>query len=349
MTEPLWQPSEHQSSNANITILRETLAAQYQLDLPDYTALHAWSAQNPEPFWTAIWEQCGVIGDMGARPFLVDGDRMPGARWFPQARLSFAENLLRRRDDGDAIVFWGEDQVKRRMSYAELQQRVSQVRQALEAMGVGKGDRVAGYLPNMPETVVAMLATTSLGAIWSSSSPDFGVNGVVDRFGQIEPKVLFAADGYHYNGKSHDSLKKLADIRQRIPCLQRVVVVPYIEHQPDVSGVEDAVTLNAFADGYTPGEIDFLRVPFDHPLYIMFSSGTTGVPKCIIHGAGGTLLQHLKEHRYHCDVRRDDRIFYFPTCGWMMWHWLVSGLASDATLLRSDGSPFHTSGNLLCD
>ncbi len=349
MTEPLWQPSEHQAGQANITILRETLAAQYQVDLPDYNALREWSVRNPELFWTAIWEQCGVIGDRGAEPFLVDGDRMPGARWFPEARLNFAENLLRRRDDEDAIVFWGEDKIKRRLSYRTFYERVSQIRQALEASGVQRGDRVAGYLPNIPETVAVMLATTSMGAIWSSCSPDFGVNGVVDRFGQIEPKVLFAADGYHYNGKSHDSLEKLAEIRQRIPTLNRVVVIPYANETPDVSSVEDAVTLGQFIEDHSPNDIDFVRLPFDHPLYIMFSSGTTGVPKCIVHGAGGTLLQHLKEHRYHSDVHRNDRIFYFTTCGWMMWNWLVSGLASEATLLLYDGSPFYPDGNILFD
>jgi len=349
MTEPLWQPSDQQLAAANVTGLREAIAAQYNIDLPDYEALRRWSVENSESFWSTVWQNSDVIGEMGSAPHLLDGDRMPGARWFPQARLNFAENLLRRRDTDDAIVFWGEDKVKRRLSYGELYDRVSQVRQALEAMGIESGDRVAGYLPNMPETIVAMLAVTSMGAIWSSCSPDFGVNGVVDRFGQIEPKLLFAPDGYHYNGKSHDSLAKLAEIRQRIPTLQRVVVIPYISETPDVSGVDDAVTLDRFVDGYSAGDIDFVRLPFDHPLYIMFSSGTTGVPKCIVHGAGGTLLQHLKEHRYHSDVQRGDRIFYFTTCGWMMWNWLVSGLASEATLLLYDGSPFYPDGNILFD
>ncbi|GAB4349257.1 MAG: acetoacetate--CoA ligase [Gammaproteobacteria bacterium] len=349
MTEPLWQPTEEQIAAANITRLRNALAERHRVALPDYAALHRWSVENPEAFWSAVWEDCGVVGERGAEPYLVDGDRMPGARWFPQARLNFAENLLRRRDEADAIVFWGEDQVKRRLSYRDLYQHVAQLRQALEAAGVGQGDRVAAYLPNMPETIIAMLAATSLGAIWSSCSPDFGVNGVVDRFGQIEPRVLFACDGYFYNGKRHDSLEKLAEIRQRIPSLERVVVVPYLSEAPDVSGVAGAVTLPQFLDGTQAGEIDFVRLPFDHPLYIMFSSGTTGVPKCIVHGAGGTLLQHLKEHRYHCDVRRDDRIFYFTTCGWMMWNWLVSGLASEATLLLYDGSPFYPDGNILFD
>jgi acetoacetyl-CoA synthetase len=274
---------------------------------------------------------------------------MPGARFFPRARLNFAENLLRRNDASDALVFWGEDKVRRRLSWAELNGAVSQLQQALRALGIKPGDRVAAIVPNMPEAIIAMLAAASLGAVWSSCSPDFGVQGVLDRFGQIEPKVLFAVDAYHYNGKTHDVLGKLADIVPKLPMLEKLVVIPYVADRPAVGALPKAALLGDFIAPYRPGKIGYERLPFNHPLYILFSSGTTGVPKCIVHGAGGTLLQHLKEHRLHADVKPGDRIFYFTTCSWMMWNWLVSGLASEATLLLFDGSPFYPSGNILFD
>ena len=268
---------------------------------------------------------------------------------FPGARLNFAENLLRRRDDAPAILFRGEDRVRYGLSFRQLHAAVSMLVQGLRAVGVGKGDRVAGYLPNMPETVVAMLATTSVGAIWSSASPDFGVQGVVDRFGQIAPKVLFSADGYFYGGKRFDSIGRLAPVAAQIPSIERIVVVPYTTTAPDVVAVDKAVTLDEFVTGHSPAEIDFERLPFDHPLYIMYSSGTTGAPKCIVHGAGGTLLQHIKELALHSDVKRGERLLYFTTCGWMMWNWQVSALACEATLALYDGSPFHPDGNALFD
>jgi acetoacetyl-CoA synthetase len=274
---------------------------------------------------------------------------MPGARFYPEVRLNFAENLLRRRDDHDAIVFWGEDKVRRRLSYAELHDLVARTAAALADLGVGEGDRVAGFMPNMPETVVAMLATASLGAIWSSCSPDFGVQGVLDRFGQIEPKVLFCPDGYYYNGKVIDSLERVRAFAPRLASLKRIVVVSYLAEKPNLTGLDKSVAFADFIAPHEAGEIAYCRVPFNQPLYIMYSSGTTGQPKCIVHGAGGTLLQHLKEHKLQCDVRRDDRVFYFTTCGWMMWNWLVSALAAEATLLLYDGSPFHPSGNILFD
>ncbi|MCW8908002.1 MAG: acetoacetate--CoA ligase [Sedimenticola sp.] len=349
MAERLWQPSPDQIEQANLTRFREFVNRKYSLGLADYPALYQWSIEQPEAFWCAIWEESGVIAETRGETVLEDGDRMPGARWFPQARLNFAENLLRRRDDSDALVFRGEEKVQRRVSHRELYDQVSRVAQALKAAGIGEGDRVAAYLPNMPETIVAMLAASSLGAIWSSCSPDFGVNGVVDRFGQIEPKLLFAADGYYYNGKTHDSLEKIAEIRQRIPSIEQVVVIPYTRETFALDSIEGALPLSAFIQGCEAQEISFRQLPFDHPLYIMFSSGTTGVPKCIVHGAGGTLLQHLKEHRLHTDVKPGDRTFFFTTCGWMMWNWLVSGLAAEATLLLYDGSPFYPDGNALFD
>ena len=280
---------------------------------------------------------------------LVDGDRMPGAKWFPGARLNFAENLLRRRDDTPAILFRGENRVRYAFSFRRLHDAVAVVAQALREAGVTRGDRVAGYMPNLPETVVAMLATTSIGAIWSSASPDFGVQGVVDRFGQIEPKVLFSADGYFYAGKRFDSMGRLGSIAAEVPSIERIVVVPYTMTSPDVSAVAKAVTLDEFVTGLAPVEIEFERLPFEHPLYIMYSSGTTGAPKCIVHGAGGTLLQHIKELALHSNVGRGKRLLYFTTCGWMMWNWQVSALACEATLALYDGSPFHPDGNALFD
>jgi acetoacetyl-CoA synthetase len=311
--------------------------------------LYRWSVDHPEAFWLAVWDFCGVIAETRGERVLVDRDRMPGARFFPEARLNFAENLLRRRDSSPAIVFRSEDGVTRRLTHAGLHDEVSRTAQALRALGLRAGDRVAGYLPNLPEAVIAMLATTSLGAVWSSCSPDFGVQGVVDRFAQIEPRVLFCADGYSYAGKRHDGLERLPAVLERLPSVEQVVVTRFTETSPERLRLQRAAWWDDFLGGFGPAPIAFERLPFDHPAYILFSSGTTGVPKCIVHGAGGTLLQHLKEHRLHSDVRPGDRLFYFTTCGWMMWNWLVSGLASEATLLLYDGSPTHPDARVLFD
>ena len=317
--------------------------------LTDSGDLYRFSIGRMEEFWLSVREEFGLLAETWGERVLVDPHRMPGARWFPDARLNFAENLLRRRDDSDAIVFRGEDRVERRLSWAELYDQVSVLAQALAAAGVGRGDRVAGYLPNMPEAIIAMLATASLGAAWSSSSPDFGVRGVLDRFGQIEPKVLVAADGYFYNGRTLDTLPKLAQIAAALPSLSRVVVVPYARDDPDIAGIPGAVMVQDFTGPHKPGDIDFAQVPFDQPLYILYSSGTTGVPKCIVHGVGGTLLQHTREHRLQCDIKPGDRMFHFTTLGWMMWNWLVTALASEATILLYDGSPIYPDGNALFD
>ena len=349
MAEMLWQPTPERIADANLTRFAALVRARHGVDARDYAALHRWSIDDRAAFWEMVWEYGKAIGDQGDGPVLVDGDRMPGAKWFPGARLNFAENLLRRRDDAPGIVFRGEDRVRYTLSFRQLHDAVSVLAQALRAAGVATGDRVAGYLPNMPEAVIAMLATASIGAAWSSASPDFGVQGVVDRFGQIAPKVLFSADGYFYGGKRFDSIGRLAPIATQIPSIERIVVVPYTTSAPDVSAVEKAVTLDEFVAGRTPADIAFERLPFDHPLYIMYSSGTTGVPKCIVHGAGGTLLQHIKELALHSNVKRGERILYFTTCGWMMWNWQVSALACGATLALYDGSPFHPDGNALFD
>ncbi len=324
-------------------------AAPSSPPLESYDDLHRWSVAQNEEFWQLVWRECGVIASHKGDRVVADKDKMPGAKWFPDAKLNFAENLLRPRADGDAIVFWGEDQVKRQLSFQELLTQVSRLQQVLQALGVSKGDRIAGFLPNLPETVIAMLAATSLGAVWSSCSPDFGVQGVLDRFGQIEPKVLFTANGYYYGGKNFDCLEKANAIAAELPSLEAVICVPYVDGAIDLGGLPGGKIWDDAITDYETREIDYVQVGFNDPLYIMYSSGTTGKPKCIIHGVGGTLIQHLKEHKLHCDEKPGDRVFYFTTCGWMMWNWLVSALASEATLLLYDGSPFHPNGNILFD
>jgi acetoacetyl-CoA synthetase len=334
---PMWTPSaERVAQTAMARFMREAGKS-------DYASLHQWSIDQAPEFWSRLWDFCGVIGEKGGQT-LVDGNKMPGAKWFPQGRLNFAQNLLRRRDGAEALVFWGEDRIKRRLTYKQLHDLVSRIAQALDDVGVRKGDRVAGYLPNVPEATAAMLATASLGAVWSSCSPDFGVQGVLDRFGQIEPKVFFCADGYIYGGKEYDCQEKAAQVVDQLPSVEECVVIDYVGETATTG-----TSLYEFLEPFDPQEIKYQPVAFNDPLYILYSSGTTGVPKCIVHGAGGTLLQHLKEHRLHSDVRVADRLFYFTTLGWMMWNWLVSGLASEATLLLYDGSPFVNRGRLLFD
>ena len=349
MAEPLWRPKSERIRAANMSAFMRKLEAEQRISLGDYAALHRFSIDESEKFWPALWDFCGIVAETRGGRVIENRGMMPGCRFFPDARLNFAENLLRRSDAGDALVFRGEDKVRRRMSWRELHDATSRLAQALARDGIGPGDRVAGWLPNLPETVIAMLAATSLGAVWASSSPDFGTAGVVDRFGQIAPKLLFAADGYHFNGKSHDCLARLGEIRARLPSVERVVVVPYTRNIFALDGIAGAVSWTDYCAPYQPGPIAYARLPFNHPLYVLFSSGTTGVPKCIVHGAGGTLLTHLKEHKLHADIKPGDRLFWFTTCGWMMWNWLASGLASGATLLLYDGSPFYPDGNVLFD
>ena len=339
---PLWQPDPARQAETRMAALMQAQGKA------SYDELWQWSVSEPAAFWSTVWDFCGAVGEKGSQ-ILVDREKMPGARWFPDAQVNYAENLLARRGEGEALVFWGEDKVKRRWTHAQLYREVARIQRCLIEAGVQAGDRVAGYLPNLPETLAAMLAATALGAIWSSASPDFGVQGVLDRFGQIEPKVLICVDGYWYNGKPVDCLEKNAEVVARMPSLVRTVVVPYLAEQPAIDGIANALSWSDLPTVDAASEVIFKRLAFDHPLFIMFSSGTTGVPKCIVHCHGGVLLQHLKEHQLHSDVRPGDRLFYFTTCGWMMWNWLVSGLAAGATLLLYDGSPFAGKGKVLFD
>lgn len=346
---PLWTPSPAAVEAAPMTAFMAEASKRAGIAIEDYEALHRWSIEDREGFWSLVWEYCGIVGERG-EIVLEDGDRMPGARFFPQARLNFAENLLRKTGSGDALVFRGEDKVERRMSWDELRMLVSRLQQLFRKHGVKPGDRVAAMMPNMPETVAAMLAATSLGAIWSSCSPDFGEQGVLDRFGQIEPVIFLAPDGYWYNGKAIEVADKIANVLRKLPTVRQALVVDYLGTAEDVAaGIDRAVAFDSAVRDFEPAEPTFERLPFAHPLYILFSSGTTGIPKCIVHSAGGTLIQHLKEQQLHAGIGDGDRFFYFTTCGWMMWNWLVSGLASGASLLLYDGSPFYPDGNVIFD
>ncbi|HWK66364.1 MAG TPA: acetoacetate--CoA ligase [Rhizobiaceae bacterium] len=346
---PLWMPTAAQIAKAPLTAFMAVASERAGRKLSSFAELHEWSVADRASFWDLVWDHCGVIGDKGER-VLVDGDKMPGAAFFPDARLNFAENLLRKDGSTDALVFRGEDKVERRLSWSQLRALVSRLQQLFAALGVKPGDRVAAMMPNMPETVAAMLAATSIGAIWSSCSPDFGEQGVLDRFGQIEPVVLLAPDGYWYNGKAIEVADKIAAVAGKLPSLRKTIVVDYLGNSAAVAEtIPGAASLESAIAPFAIKDVAYERLPFAHPLYILFSSGTTGVPKCIVHSAGGTLIQHLKEQRLHAGLLEGDRFFYFTTCGWMMWNWLVSGLASGATLLLYDGSPFHPDGSVLFD
>lgn len=344
-TTPLWTPTQEQINMSNLACFMSFVNQTFRQNIQNYPQLYAWSIKEPANFWLAVWRYCGVVGDLDIKQLYQPKPQFFKSRFFANSFLNYAENLLQTEREGDALVFWGEDQIKTRLSRQEIKQKVTYLAHALQSAGVRSGDRVAAYLPNMPETVIGMLAAASIGAVWSSCSPDFGSQGVLDRFGQIEPKILFVCDGYYYKGKKISISDKVETILKGLPTVEHVIQVPYIQENLSVSDGR-LQTWEQFCVPSTAA-LRFERVPFDHPLFILYSSGTTGAPKCIVHGHGGTLLQHLKEHDLHCNIRPDDRVFYFTTCGWMMWNWLVSALASEATLLLFDGNPFYPDWSIL--
>ena len=345
MGKMLWKPSEERVKQTNMYRFLQTVNEKFGKNFTDYPSLYDWSVENIPDFWATTWDFVDIKAEAPYDDVVVDLDKMPGAKWFPGARLNFAENLLRFRDDQTAIVFVGEGQEPVRTTYRELYDKVSRLAKSLRALGVKPKDRVVGFMPNMTETMIAMLAATSLGATWSSCSPDFGIKGVMDRFGQIEPKVIFTADGYYYNGKQFDSLERISNVVKQLPSLEKIVVVSYTRQKPDISFLPNAEHFEDFL-AEEAGEIEFEYLPFDHPVYIMYSSGTTGLPKCMVQGPG-VLLNHKKELVLHTDLKREDTIFYFTTCGWMMWNWLTSALSVGATLLLYDGSPFYPKPGIL--
>ncbi|MFP3981936.1 MAG: acetoacetate--CoA ligase [Desulfobacterales bacterium] len=347
MSKLLWQPSAERIRQTRMYRFMTYVNKRYGLNIQTYPELYDWSVTQIPEFWAAVWDFVEVRASRPYEQVVDDLSKMPGAEWFAGARLNFAENLLRYRDEQTALIFKGENQEPVYLTYAGLYDRVARVVESLKEMGIGPGDRVVGYMPNMAETIIAMLAAVSLGATWSSCSPDFGIKGVLDRFGQIEPRVLFAADGYFFKGKRVDSISRLEQIAKEIPSVERFVIVAYTQAEPDISGIRDCVMIDDFQSDQSGLDIDFVQLPANHPLYIMYSSGTTGLPKCMVQGAAGILVNQLKEMVLHTDVGREDTVFYFTTCGWMMWNWLTSALGAGATAVLYDGNPFYPDAGAL--
>jgi len=346
MSKPLWEPSEQRIKGSNMYRFMQSVNQTQGIHCTDYNELYQWSVENIEAFWAELWRFAGIKASKEYQKVIDDPTRMVGAQWFTESRLNFAENLLRYRDEETALIFRGEDTVRRSLTYKELYAATAKVAAALRQAGIVAGDRVVGFMPNMPESIIAMLAATSIGAIWSSCSPDFGIKGVLDRFGQTRPRILFTADGYYFKGKALDSLAKISKIIKEIPSIEKIIVVPYTRETPDISNLPGAINYLDFTSNDST-EIEFAQLPFEHPLYIMYSSGTTGLPKCMVQSAGGVLLHQIKELLLHTDLKRDDTIFYFTTCGWMMWNWLTTSLAVGATLVLFDGNPFHPAPDAL--
>ena len=343
MSKILWKPRKPEKTK--ISEMIDDINKSYGKDIHSYEELHKWSIENISAFWNEIWSKCRIIHSVGFTEVIDDENKMPGAKWFKNSRLNFAENLLRFRDNKIAIQFKGEKSPLRTISYREIYDEVEKLAHSLRLSGIKKGDRVAGLLPNIPETISAMLATSSIGAIWSSCSPDFGTKGVLDRFTQIKPRIIFITNGYYYNGNYFNTLKNMSNILKKLPSVEKVIIINYPKIDNSTT-INKSITYKEFLSK-NPAPLKFEQLPFDHPLYIMYSSGTTGLPKSIVHSSGGTLIQHLKELSLHCDLKRDDCIFYFTTCGWMMWNWMISSLSLGATIVLFDGSPFYPNGENL--
>ncbi len=342
----LWKPISERIKKTSIYEFIQFVNLIYKIKIENFISLHKWSVENRSDFWNEIWDFYKIIGNKGHKPYLDPENNLPGTQFFPSGTLNYAENMIKKNNTDPAIIFWSEDKIKKRISWFELRNQVSAVANYLKKKGVKNGDRVAAYLPNMPETIIVMLATASIGAIFSSASPDFGVEGVLDRFGQIEPKIFVTTDGYNFNGKEINIIEKVNEVIKSLKSVEETILVPLINSN-EINNIKNTILYNDLLKKYESKILEFKKLPLSHPLYIMFSSGTTGKPKCIVHSAGGVLLKHLVEVGLHSNVMENKKIFYFTTCGWMMWNWLVSSLMLNSTVCLYDGSPFYPNSDIL--